>query len=111
MADGASRSRRAVALLRVSSGLEDAGHTGDAAADAAHGAADRAASGAALRLYRQHPRSRRPEHLLSRLRRDPHWPRLVRAYGMESLPRRTLRRMRYALCRGVRRRARTLGTG
>ena len=64
LADGASRSRCAAALHRLSSGLEDAGHAADAAADAVHGAAYRAAGGAALRLYRQHPRSRGPEHLL-----------------------------------------------
>ena len=36
-------------------------------------------------------------------------PRLVRTHGVEYLPRRALRRMRHALRRGVRRRARTLG--
>ena len=42
---------------RLSSGLEDAGHAADAAADAPHGAAHRDRGRSSLRLYRQHPRS------------------------------------------------------
>ena len=43
------------------------------------------------------------------LRRDADRPRLVRPHGVEFSRRRALRRLRHALRRGVRRRARTLG--
>ena len=62
---------------RVSSGLEDAGHAADPAADAPHGAPHRNRSRPSLRLHRQYRRSRGPEHVLSRLSRAAHRPRLV----------------------------------
>jgi pyruvate formate lyase activating enzyme len=85
------------------------GYACDAPGDAEDGAAHRARGGSALRLYRQYPRWRGPEHLLPRLRRDPHRPRLVRSHRVESLRRRPLRRLRRGLRRRVRRRIRDVG--
>ena len=67
LGDGSTRARRAAPLHA----------TADTTGDAARSATDRNECRAALRLYRQHSRSRGPDHPLSRLRRDPHWPRLV----------------------------------
>ena len=51
--------------------------TTDTAGDAARGATDCNECRPSVRLHRQHSRSRWPDYPLSRLRRDPHWPRLV----------------------------------
>ena len=72
-----TRARRAAPLHGLSSGLEADRPTADTTGDAARSATDRNEYRAALRLYRQHSRSRGPDYPLSRLRRDPHWPRLV----------------------------------
>ena len=72
-----TRARRAAPLHGLSSGLETDRPTTDTAGDAARGATDCNECRPSLRLYWQHSRSRGPDYPLSRLRRDPHWPRLV----------------------------------
>ena len=56
----------------------------------------------ALRLHRQRPRRRRPEHLLPRLRRAADRPRLVRHHRVEPHLRRLLCQMQYPLRRHLR---------
>ena len=72
-----TRARRPAPLHGLSSGLEADRPTADTAPDAARSATDRNECRPALRLHGQHSRPRGPDYPLSRLRRDPHWPRLV----------------------------------
>ena len=100
---------RAAPLHRLPSRLEDAGPPADAARDADPGAEDRAGERRALRLHRQRPRRGRRQHLLPRLRRGAHRPRLVRADRLEPDRGRPLRELRHPLRRPLRRPARTWG--